>query len=78
MVFDGTHDFHAYSVGVCHASVCTAIADIDTITRRLNLERPTGVGPWLPSTAASFKNGMPNPCPCNEWPATHKHYLFEC
>lgn len=71
-----TLDFKAYSVGLCFASVCTSLS-LSESTQRLNLEYSTGVGPWEKSDE-KFRTGDSNPCPCNENPQTHKHYLFVC
>lgn len=70
-------EFEIYAYGLCFASVCTSLADLDEITRRLNSELPTGVTPWKPSTER-FRQGPPNPCPCMDKPDTHQHYLFDC
>ena len=71
-----TLDFEAYSMGLVYASICTSLP-LDEATQRLNLEYPTGVGPWE-KAGKPFKTGEPNPCSCNKNPQTHKHYLFEC
>ena len=72
------YDFHAYSVGICYASACTSLP-IEEATARLNDEHPTGISSqWAPSTAPTFRQGSPNPCPCPDHPETHKHYLFNC
>ena len=71
-------DFCAYAIGICAASVCSSLP-IDQVTERLNQEYPTGLdNRWEPSADQRFKGGQPNPCPCNENPSTHKHYLFNC
>lgn len=67
--------FEAYSVGVCYASVCTSIDD-DAATARLNLLRPTGVGPWH-IAAEPFAGGEPNPFPCPDREGS-RHVLFVC
>ncbi|KKK94562.1 hypothetical protein LCGC14_2681600 [marine sediment metagenome] len=69
-------NFVAYSVGLCCASICTSLP-LDETTKRLNSECPTGVGPWEKANEG-FRTGETNPCPCNENPETHKHYLFIC
>ncbi len=71
-----TLDFAAYSVGLVCASICTSLP-ISEATQRLNLAHPTGVGPWTKADEP-FRTGQSNPCPCNENPYTHKHYLFTC
>lgn len=71
-------DFIAYAVGLCCASVCTSLP-IEEATKRLNTEHPTGVTSlWEPSKDPTFSGGQSNPCPCDQHPDTHKHYLFNC
>lgn len=69
--------FEAYSVGVVCASVCTSLP-LKEARARLNEEHPTGVEPWKFSGDKHFKGGQTNPCDCEQNPATHKHYLFNC
>jgi len=70
-------EFIAYSVGIVSASVCSSLSPEETADR-LNRECPTGISsPWQISSEA-FRTGEPNPCPCEDAPATHKHYLFSC
>ena len=71
-------DFTIYASGICYASVCTSLS-LRKATARLNIEMPTGVStPWKPSKDKRFHSGQPNPCPCEDTPATNKHYLFSC
>lgn len=71
------YEFYIYKVGLCYASVCSSLP-IEEVKRRMaNDTFPTGVGPWT-YTGEAFCTGEPNPCPCNEYPDTHKHYLFSC
>lgn len=70
-------EFTPYAVGLCYASVCTTLTT-EEATGRLNIERPTGVSPWAPSSDPTFRQGGPNPGPCDRWPDTHRHILFEC
>jgi hypothetical protein len=71
-------EFTAYAVGICYASVCTSLESINEVARRLNAEHPTGVGRWHPSEDPTFADGQPNPRPCDDHPATHRHILFNC
>lgn len=69
--------FEAYAVGLVCASVCTDLP-LDAATARLNHDYPTGISsPWEPSQDATFADGQPNPCPCDETPG-RTHYLFNC
>ena len=71
-------DFEAYAVGFVCASACTTLP-IEEATARLNAAHPTGLTHgWEPSKDETFKSGDPNPCPCNDHPETHQHYLFVC
>lgn len=70
-------EFTAYAVGLCYASVCTTLDDAEA-TRRLNIQYMTGVGDWQVSPDPTFRGGGPNPGPCDRWPDTHRHILFEC
>lgn len=71
-------DFIAYAVGPCYASICTSLP-IDEAVRTMNSFNPTGIkSPWALSKDAHFKTGHTNPCPCEDTPETHQHYLLEC
>jgi hypothetical protein len=70
-------EFVVYAVGLVHASVCTALDD-EATAARLNHEHPTGVAPWMRSPDETFREGGPNPGPCERHPRTHRHVLFEC
>lgn len=68
-----------YSNGLVCCSVCTNIESIAMIENLTNLQNPTGIGSrWKVSDAIAFDSGEPNPCPCNDKPETHKHYLLVC
>jgi len=68
--------FTTYSVGIVCASVCTDMG-VKEATDRLNMEHPTGVGPWFLSEDKTFRNEQPMPCVCERDP-TRMHYLFNC
>lgn len=70
-------DFTAYAVGFVFASVCTSLTDQEA-TERLNAEHPTGIGSRWFIAPEAFLSGDPNGCPCDQWPATHRHILFAC
>lgn len=69
--------FHAYSVGIVCASVCTTLS-VDEATEQLNREHPTGLDHgWQVSDDPTFASGQPNPTPC-ERGGEAMHYLFNC
>ena len=68
-----------YSHGVVHCSICTNIDSISLIENLVNAKNPTGIrSRWKVSKQIAFDSGQPNPCPCDQKPETHKHYLMEC
>ena len=71
-------EFVAYKVGICNASICTSLP-IEEALERLNEQHLTGIASqWVLSEDEHFATGQTNPCPCNENPDTHKHYLCGC
>lgn len=70
-------DFEVYSNGLIHCSVCSSLSLEETV-RRTNLENPTGTSSKWELHNEKFRTGQPNPCPCNDNPETHKHYLMVC
>ena len=70
-------DFEIYSTGLAFCSVCSSLTPEKT-TDRLNLEMPTGISSEWKISDSAFSSGESNPCPCNLYPDTHKHYLFSC
>ena len=71
-------DFEIYTVGVCHASICTSLP-IGEAVIRANGEHPAGTTTdWKFSEDSNFASGQSNPCPCERNPETHKHYLLVC
>ena len=70
-------EFVVYSEGLCFASVCSSLG-AERTAHRMRSESPSGTeNGWCLANEA-FASGEPNPCPCNHYPKTHKHYLFEC
>lgn len=69
--------FDAYAVGLCEASVCSSLGKAET-RARLNRQRPTGIKSRWRLAKESFATGEPNPHPCENFPETHNHYLFDC
>jgi len=72
-------DFHIYAKGLVCMSVCTSLTDPKEIEERANKENPTGISSkWKISKDKKFVDGIPHPCPCDQNPKTHKHYLLNC
>ncbi len=77
LLMKGDNEFKIYSHGPLYMSVCTSLSP-EEATIRANKDNPTEIGsPWRIHTG-EFNTGEPNPCPCNDHPETHKHYLFVC
>jgi hypothetical protein len=72
-------DFEIYTWGLVFMSLC-AISDmpVDAIEKRANFEQPTGLTHGWSLHDAPFKDGSPNPRPCDRHPETHRHYLLSC
>lgn len=51
---------------------------VEEVQCRFNLECPTGITSTWRLKEGRFKMGEPNPCPCDIYPATHRHFLFSC
>lgn len=73
------NDFAIYSIGLCFMSVC-ASKDLTQkdIMEKANLEHPTGISHAWNIHTDNFKDGSPNPCPCNQKPETNQHFLLSC
>jgi hypothetical protein len=71
-------ELEIYSNGLVHCSVCTNVIDRKRIEELVNLKNPTGIASQWKISNDNFKNGNSNPCPCENKPKTHKHYLMEC
>lgn len=70
-------DFNIYSYGLVYASVCSSLPQ-PQVEARMAAD-PTGIqSPWTLSDDEAFRDGKPNPCPCEHFPTTHRHYLFSC
>jgi hypothetical protein len=76
----GETGFSVYSTGVCRASVCAdKNLSLKELTERLNVSHPTGIqSKWKLSKDPTFASGETNPCPCEQYPETRLHYLFDC
>lgn len=65
-----------YTEGLIYASVCTALDD--EATDAAMAARPAGTrNGWTRSQDATFEGGGSNPCPCDQFPDTRRHVLYE-
>ncbi len=72
-------ELEVYSLGIVHCSVCTNIKDPERVEMLVNMRCPTGTSSnWKISEEPKFHTGHTNPCPCEQKPKTHKHYLMVC
>jgi hypothetical protein len=79
-------DFKVYRTTLMYSAVCSSLGDEETVRRMQSLPSGTtqgyalaemhtpGSAPFAPVVAGGSE---PNPWPCDKWPDTHKHYLFE-
>lgn len=69
---------HIYSNGICYCSVCAPKKmKIEEVERQVNLNNPSGVGPWKLSEDKKFSSGEPMPRQCED-NRDRLHYLFVC
>lgn len=68
-----------YAIGLCTASVCApSDMPVEDVAASLNRQHPTGItSQWAPSDDETFRQGGPQPGPCNKH-ADRTHYLFQC
>lgn len=69
-----------YSIGIFSASVCADNGLTPTeVEKEFNRSSPAGTtNGWKLSDDTHFKQGKTNPCPCDKFPETRTHYLFNC
>lgn len=69
-----------YSIGPMTASVCADNSlSLEEVVTEFNKISPSGtMNGWGLSPDTHFLQGQPNPCPCDRYPETRKHYLFNC
>ena len=69
-----------YSIGILSASVCANNKlSPQEVEKEFNKVSPSGTtNGWKISDDTHFLQGKPNPCPCDKFPETRKHYLFGC
>ena len=71
-------EFTIYAEGFVCMSVCSSLSPEETV-ERAHAARPTGIDlRWGLSQDVTFRTGQTNPCPCEDSPETHKHYLLNC
>lgn len=71
-------DVTIYKWGLHHLSVCSSLSPEETV-ERVNSMHITGImAKWQMSEDKKFATGETNPCPCENHPETHKHYLLKC
>lgn len=69
-----------YSMGPLSCSVC-APNDMTPkeVEADVNLNNPSGtMNGWKISTDSHFRQGKPNPCPCDQDPENRRHFLMDC
>ncbi len=71
-------ELEIYANGFVHCSICTSVESIALIENIVNTRNPTGIGSRWKISKNHFDSGQPNPCPCDQKPETHRHYLMEC
>ena len=71
-------EFAVMQMHLLWAVVCTSLTDIEEITRRLNDDHLCGTENGWVFAGPDGVADSPNPCPCDRWPSTHKHYAFKC
>jgi len=69
-------DVIPYSIGICCASVCTALS-AEATTKFMHEHHPTGISSQWEIADEPFRTGEANPCPCEDVEG-RKHYLFVC
>lgn len=69
-----------YSIGLFSASVCADNSlSPEDVEKEFNKLNPAGTtNGWMLSEDTHFRQGNTNPCPCEDYPETRKHYLFDC
>lgn len=68
-----------YALGLMAASACApAGMTAEEVAAEVNRQYPTGIeSPWSPDPAPAFRQGGPNPGPCEKDPE-RQHWLFQC
>ena len=69
-------EFMGYREGFLYTSVCSSFSQQEVETRMAARICGTKHG-WMFSDQP-FSGDKSNPCPCNDHPKTHQHFLFVC
>lgn len=69
-----------YSLGLVHASACAPAAmERAGVEQAVNAVHPTGIdSDWAVSGDRQFRDGTPNPGPCDTEPEARRHWLLVC
>ena len=67
-------EFQVYGEGLFYMSVCSSLPQEEVVQRAHQLICRTTTG-WALANE-NFRAGQLNPCPCDQKPETHRHYLF--
>jgi hypothetical protein len=70
-------DFTIYSTGIFYMSVCSTL-ERGQVEARANTESPSGTTNGWRVADEPFRTGAANPCPCDQHPDSHKHWLLAC
>ena len=73
---DNLPAFSVYASDIIYANVCTSLS-LEKATMMINNVFPTKTGSRWSIAGENISGSEPNPCPCNESPGTHTHYLFK-
>lgn len=68
-----------YAEGLCFLSACVhnSVSSEDA-ERFVRMNHVAGTSNNWKLHDEPFNTGEPNPCPCDKFPDTRKHYLFAC
>jgi hypothetical protein len=69
-------DIVVYGEGLFYASVCTALDD-SAADAAMAARAATGTHGWSRSADTHFEGGATNPCPCDQYPDSRRHILYE-
>jgi hypothetical protein len=75
----GEDDKVTFRAGLCYGTACApADMPLDEVEKRVRAIDVAGTrAGWRLYDSATFRDGTPNPCPCEKDP-TRRHILFAC